>query len=140
MSRTLLLRIAAVLSFLTAIGHTIGTFMPVPPEHEQMHSTIAIMKRTMIPMPMGSAKSYMQVLDGNNLCTTVLVLLCGALLVWIATAAKERVVDGVILLNALALAGVSIISFLYFFPAPAVFTGVAAVLALLARGRAHGTA
>lgn len=140
MSRSLLLRIAAVLSFLTAVGHTIGTFMPVPAEQERMHATIAIMKTTMIPMPMGSAKSYMQVLDGNNLCTTVLVLLCAAVLTWLATAPKERVADGVILLNALALAGVSVISFLYFFPAPAVFTGVAATLALFARGREHGTA
>jgi len=51
-----LLRIAATLSFLTAAGHTIGTFMPVPPEQNQMHATIAIMKATMIPMPVGSSQ------------------------------------------------------------------------------------
>ena len=56
MSRPLLLRIAATLSFLTAAGHTIGTFMPVPPEQNQMHATIAIMKATMIPMPVGSSQ------------------------------------------------------------------------------------
>jgi hypothetical protein len=40
--------------------------------------------------------------------------------------------NSVIALTALALAGVSAISFRYFFPVPGVLTGVAAVLALLA--------
>ncbi len=55
MSRPLLLRIAAALSLITAVGHTIGTFMPVPPEQAQMHATIATMKATLVPMPVGSA-------------------------------------------------------------------------------------
>jgi hypothetical protein len=140
LSRPLFLRIAAALSFLTATGHTIGTFMPVPPEQTRMHATIATMKATLIPMPVGSAKSYMDVLDGNNLCTSLFLLLCGALLLSVATAAKERAVDRVVLLTALALAGVSGISFVYFFPVPAVFTGTAAVLAFFARLRpAHVT-
>jgi hypothetical protein len=130
-----LLRIAATLSFLTAVGHTIGTFMEVPPEQKQIHATIATMKATMIPMPVGSAKSYMEVLDGNNICTSLFLVFCGALLLSVAKASKETVVDRTILITALALAGVSVISFVYFFPVPGVFTGVAGALAILARLR-----
>lgn len=134
MKRSLLLRIAATLSLITAAGHTIGTFMPIPPEQTQMHATVAIMKATMVPMPVGSAKSYMQILDGNNLCTSLFLVLCAALLFSVATAAREPT-DRVVLLTALALAGISALSFVFFFPVPGVFTGVAAILALVARSR-----
>jgi hypothetical protein len=136
MSRSSLLRIAATLSLVTAAGHTIGTFMPVPPEQTQMHATIATMKATMIPMPVGSERSYMQILDGNNICTSLFLLLCGALLFAVAKAEKQRVVDRVVLLTAFALFGISAISFVYFFPIPGAFTGIAALLCLSALGRA----
>lgn len=136
MNRPLLLRIAAGLSLLTCVGHTIGTFMPVPAEQTQMHATIATMKATLIPMPVGAARSYMEILDGNNISTSLFLLLCAALLFGVAGAAKERVVDRVIGLCALALAGISLISFRFFFPVPAVFTGLAAGLSLLARAKA----
>ena len=135
LNRPLLLRIAAALSLITSVGHTIGTFMPVPVEQAQMHATIATMKATMVPMPVGTARSYIEILDGNNICTSLFLVLCAALLFSVARAGKERVVDRVIALTALALAGISIISFRYFFPVPAVFTGLAAVLALLACAR-----
>lgn len=133
MKRPLLLRIAATFSLITAVGHTFGTFMPIPPEQAQMLATVATMKATLVPMPIGSARSYMQILDGNNLCTSLLLLLCASLLFCIAGAAKERVADRVVLLTSLALAGVALISFVYFFPIPGVFTGLAAALGLVAR-------
>lgn len=135
MSRSLLLRIAGVLSLITGTGHTIGTFMPVPPEQTQMHATVAAMKATLVPMPVGPAKSYMELLDGNNLCTSVLLLLCAALLFSVAKAGKEKSANRVIVATALALAAVSLLSFVYFFPVPGAFTGIGAVLALLARAR-----
>jgi hypothetical protein len=135
-----LLRIAATLSLVTAAAHTVGTFMPIPPEQTQMHATVATMKATMIPMPVGSERSYMQILDGNNICTSLFLLLCAALLFTIAKADKAKAVDQVVLLTALALLGISAISFVYFFPVPGAFTGIAAVLAFVARarGRAAG--
>jgi hypothetical protein len=134
-TRSALLRIAAVFSLITCVGHTIGTFMPVPPEQAQMQATIATMKATLVPMPVGSARSYMEILDGNNLCTSLLLLFCAAVLFAVSRAARERVVNRVITLTALALAGVSALSFRYFFPVPGVFTGLAALLALLALSR-----
>jgi CHASE2 domain-containing sensor protein len=129
-----------VLSLITCVGHTIGTFMPVPAEQAEMHATIATMKATMVPMPVGAARSYMEILDGNNICTSLLLALCAALLLSVARAEKEHVVDRVIALTALALVGISLLSFRYFFPVPGVFTGLAAVLALLARARAASPA
>ena len=135
MSRAVLLRIAASLSLITCIAHTIGTFMPVPAEQKQMHATIATMKATLVPMPVGSARSYMEILDGNNICTSLLLLFCAALLFSVARALKERLVDRVIMLTGLALAGVAALSFRYFFPIPGVFTGLASLLAFLALSR-----
>ena len=93
-----------------------------------MRETIAIMRKTMVPMPVGSARSYMQILDGNNLCTSLLLLLCGVLLLVLASAARSLVVDRLTQIIALALAGMSIISAVFFFPIPVVFSGLAAVL------------
>lgn len=135
MRRSLLLRISATLSLITAVGHTIGTFMPIPPEQTEMRATVETMKATLVPMPIGPAQSYMDILDGNNICTSILLLACAALLFGVAKARKEQFVDRVLLVTALALAGVSLISFVYFFPVPGVFTATGAILALAARGR-----
>lgn len=140
MSRALLLRIAAILSLITCVGHTIGTFMPVPAEQTQMHTTIATMKATLVPMPVGAARNYMELLDGNNICTSLLLLLCGALLLSVARAANQPVVNRVVTLTALALVGISILSFRYFFPVPGVFTGLAGLLALGALARSPAAA
>jgi hypothetical protein len=134
-SRSALLRISAVLSLITCVGHTIGTFMPVPAEQTQMHATIATMKATLVPMPVGSARSYMEILDGNNICTSLLLLFCAAVLFAVSRAAREPVINRVVTLTALALAAVSALSFRYFFPVPGLFTGLGALLALLALGR-----
>jgi hypothetical protein len=53
----------------------------------------------------------------------------------VAGAAKAQVVDRVVLLTVAALAGISLLSFVYFFPVPGVFTALAAVLALVALGK-----
>lgn len=135
MSRTLLTRIAATLSLITALGHIVGTFMTVPPEQTAMHATIATMKATMVPMPVGATRSYMQILDGNNLCTAVLLLLCAVLLFAIASLPSAAATDRVLVVTAAALAAFAIVSAIYFFPVPTVFTAVAAVLSVVARSR-----
>ena len=132
MSRTLLIRLAATLSLITCVGHTVGTFMTVPPEQTAMHATLAHMEATMVPMPVGAARSYLQILDGNNLCTAVFLLLCAALLFAIAGSPGAPATNRVLFVTAIALAAFAGISFLYFFPVPTVFTGLAAVLCVVA--------
>jgi uncharacterized membrane protein len=140
MSRALLLRIAAALCLVTCLGHTIGTFKAIPQEQTSMRDTVVVMQQTMVPMPIGSARSYMQILDGNNLCTSLFLLFCGLLLLVLASAARSPVSDRVTLLTALALAGFAMISAFYFFPVPVIFTGVAAVLCIISLTRPSATA
>jgi hypothetical protein len=137
MSRTLLIRIAATFSLVTCLGHTVGTFMTVPPEQTAMHATIATMKATMVPMPVGAARSYMQILDGNNICTALLLLLCAVLLFAISGLPSVAATNRVLVITAVVLAAFAIISLLYFFPIPSLFTGIAAVLCIIGRSRPH---
>ena len=138
MSGTLLIRIAATLALVTGLSHTVGTFMTVPPEQVAMHATIATMKATMVPMPVGAARSYMQILDGNNLCTSLFLLVCASILFSIASLPSAPATNRVILIVALGLAGFAIISAMYFFPIPTALTGIASVLAIIARSRSDG--
>ncbi len=100
-----------------------------------MRDTVAVMQQTMVPMPVGSARSYMQILDGNNLCTSLFLLFCGHLLLVLASAPRSPVSDRITQFTALALAGFAIISTLYFFPIPVVLTGLAAVLSIISLTR-----
>lgn len=140
MSRTALIRIAASLALLTCIGHIVGTVMPVPPEQTAVHAAIATMKATMVPMPVGEARSYMQILDGNNICTALLLFACAALLFAIAGLPGAPATNRVLGIVAFALAGFAAISIVYFFPVPSAFTGIAAILCAIARARSGAAA
>ena len=48
----------------------------------------------------------MQILDGNNICTSLFLLLCAALLFALAKAGNEKATQSVVLLTGLALAGI----------------------------------
>lgn len=136
MSRTLLLRLAATLAAITGVGHTIGTFMPVPADQVAMHAAIATMTATMVPMPVGDARSYMQIFDGNNICTSLFLFLCMAQLLAVAAAPRHPAATRTILLTAAGLGGFAAISAVYFFPLPTVLTGLAAGLCVAAARQA----
>ncbi len=140
MTRTRLVRIAATLSLITCAGHAVGTLMAVPPDQIGMHNTIATMKATMVPMPVGSARSYMQILNGNNICTVVLLLHCAILLFAVASLPGSVATNRVLMFIAAALAAFAVVSVIYFYPLPAAFTGMAAVLTVIARSRVSHSA
>ena len=135
MNRTLLLRLAAALALVTCAGHLVGTFMTVPPEQVALHATLGAMKTTLVPMPVGAARSYLQILDGNNLGTSLLLLLCGVLLLAFSAEPNAPAGNRVVLITSLALGAFAVISGGHFFPVPTVLAGVAAVLGLVARFR-----
>jgi hypothetical protein len=136
MKRSLLLKLAAALVFLNCAGHLIGTFMPVPTEQVAVRAAIAIMKATQVPMPVGGSRSYMQILDGNNLCTSLLLLLCAVQLYFASSGPKSEQANQSVLIVALGLLCFALISAVYFFPVPAIFAGVAAGLSFFALKRA----
>jgi hypothetical protein len=135
MKRSRLLKIAVGLVFLTCAGHLIGTFIPVPAEQVAVRAAIATMKATEVPMPVGSSRSYMQILDGNNLCTSVLLMLCAVQLYFASSVQKNAYTNQSVFIVALGLVCFALISAVYFFPIPAIFAGVAAGLSFFALKR-----
>jgi hypothetical protein len=131
LSKKILLRIAGVLVLFTFAGHTFGHFAPIPPDQTDMLRTIEIMKQTMIPMPIGEAKSFLQVKDGANLSVSIFLLISGILFFILSgteTSAKDK---SITLVVSLGMLGIAILSVIYFFPMPAACTGLAALFGIL---------
>lgn len=74
----------------------------------------------------------MEILDGNNISTSLLLLLGGLLLFASAPAGTSPFADHITLIVSLALIGFAVISSIFFFPVPAVLTGSAAALGFAA--------
>lgn len=128
---TLLLRIAAVLTLLTAAGHTFGTFAPVPPEQTAVQNAVNVMQSTLVPMPVGKSQTFGDIFFGNNILVSVFLLVAGLILLMTAKTPAQGRHRGIITVVALGLAAVAIISGRYFFPLPAIFTGLAAIFSLV---------
>lgn len=132
MTYSRLLKIAGLLALITAVIHLIGTFMPIPAEQTQVQDAIAVMNATLVPMPLGSAKSYMQILNGNNFGTALLLLICALQLFVAARSDSSQISKRTISIAGVGLAGFALISLTYFFPIPAILTGLAALLCFVA--------
>lgn len=137
MKRTaLLLRIAGALTLFTFLGHTAGTFMPVPAEQAEVTKTTAIMKATAVPMPIGRAQNFGNLFLGTNLCVSLYLLIAGIAFFLFATQrGAEGAARGHLVLMSMGMAGVATISAVFFFPLPAVCTGIAAILGFIASRR-----
>jgi hypothetical protein len=125
MSRQTLLRLGAFFILFTFAGHTVGTFMEIPPEQVEVAATHAVMERTQVPMPMGSPKSYAAIFHGNSLAVSLYLLVTG--LAYLLGPDRRSLT-----LHALGMGGLAALSAVYFFPVPAVCTGLAAALGLWA--------
>ena len=127
MNKKILLRIAAGLVLFTCIGHTIGTFMPLPPEEVELVKVENAMKSALVPFPIGKSQSFFDILLGANLSLSVFLLITGLSFLFMEdnTNTTNR---KLLLLNSLGLVAIGIISAIYFFPVPAMCTGVAGIL------------
>jgi len=118
---TLFLRIASVLSLLHCVLHTIGGVFGSPKHGAEEVAVIETMKTHHFAV-MGSMRSYWDFLFGYGLFVTV-ALLVEAILLWrLAAFAKTnpawtRPIVGLFCFN---FVGVAIVSWKYFFIAPAV--------------------
>ena len=133
MHRATLLHVAAGLAFATGVLHLIGTWMPIPAEQTEVIHAVEVMKATMVPMPVGAAKSYLQILDGNNLATALLLLMCAAQLFLAARSPSGGPSSRVVTVVGIGLAAFAVISVTHFFPVPAVLTGLASALCVVSR-------
>ncbi|MBX3723817.1 MAG: hypothetical protein KF713_18370 [Turneriella sp.] len=128
-----LLRTAGVLTLLTCLGHTAGTFMPIPAKEVEVVKAAAVMKATLVPMPVGKAQTYADIFLGNNIGMSVFLFVLG--LGFFFFSGKDGLAGvgrRLLTLNSLGALAISVLSALFFFPVPAAFTGLAALLGLTA--------
>ncbi len=129
MKRKIILRIAAGLVLFTCLGHTVGTFMPLPPEEVELIQTENAMKTAMIPFPIGKKQSYYDILFGNNISVSVFLFVTGICFTFLSSEENfNATLKKILLANSLGLLAIAWISLIYFFPVPAFCTGVAGIL------------
>jgi hypothetical protein len=121
MKATLFLRIASVLTIIHAILHTIGGVLSKPRSGAPEVAIIEAMKSQAFNV-MGSMRTYWDFFFGYGLMVAVTLLVQGILFWQLGNIAKTNPVQvrPVILLFCLTFAVVTIISWKYFFIAPAV--------------------
>jgi hypothetical protein len=127
-----LLRIAAGLCLMTFAGHTIGMISPVPPDQVNVQSVYSLMKETVVMMPMGGTKTIATLMVGANACLSVLLFLAAAFYFLFGKQNRSKIDQNQLLILNLAMIAVSVISWLCFFPMPALCTGIAGILGIVA--------
>ena len=83
------------------------------------------MQRTMVPMPVGAARSFATLLDGNSIGLSIWMLVSGLMFIAAARAARPDKVS--LALNSAGMGALALLSAFYFFPVPAACLAVAAV-------------
>jgi hypothetical protein len=131
MTASLLYRVSSVLLVLFALGHTIG-FRRVDPRWG-VEAPIAALKSTRFDVQ-GFTRNYWGFYVGFGLMVT-LFLLFAAFLSWqFGGMPKEGLaaITGIRWALAISFVGVTVLSWMYFFMAPVIFSGVITACLLLA--------
>lgn len=89
-----------------------------------------VMMQTLVPMPIGSPKTLFGIMSGANLALSIYLLVAGVFFYLLSKSEFKKVDTQMIALNSLGIGAIAIISGFYFFPLPAICTGIAAVLGL----------
>lgn len=138
MTRARLLWTAAALTLFTFAGHSIGGIQGPPPEQAEAHQVYETMRQALVAMPFGSPKTLAAMHEGANICVSVLLLMSGVMFVLLASSkgTHTRTENRMLIVNSLGMLATGIVSQLVFFPLPAICTGLAGVLGLIASRRA----
>lgn len=126
------------MTLFTFAGHSIGGINGPPPEQGEAHQVYETMKQTFVTMPFGSPKTLATMHEGANLCVSFFLLVSGVIFVLLATSKGSRTntENRILIINSLGMLATGILSQFVFFPLPAMCTGLAGVLGLLANRRA----
>lgn len=130
MKAKLLLRIAAVLMLLHAIGHTMGALGWKKAPNNSIAQVISGMQNNHFNF-MGSSCSIAGFYEGYGL-SMILVLLFVSILLWLLSAS---LVKPLLMLTGLFLVGLAAVEFIYFFPFAAAFSLAAGLGTLTALKR-----
>ena len=134
MSSKLLLRIAATLTFLHIIGHSIGAFTWKNPPTAAVGQVIKGMEDNHFDF-MGRSVTLAAFFDGYGF-TMILVLISVTLMLWFISAeGKSPFTIKLLTVLCVFLIGMGIVEFVYFFPLPGVLSSGAGICTLVARFR-----
>lgn len=133
MNRKNLLYAAAFFTLFTFVGHSLGTLLPQEHELASVRQAQTIMESTMVPMPIGAPRSLAQMAYGGNVFISLYLLITGLFL--ILSEKQERYVKSLVQLNSVGLIACAIFSAVFYFPLPAICTGLAAALGIAATKR-----
>lgn len=129
-----LLWAAAVLTLFTFTGHSIGGIKGPPPDQAEAHQVYETMQQTFVTMPFGSPKTLAAMHEGANVCVSFFLLVSGVIFILLAKSkgARTKTENRILVFNSLGMLATGIVSQLVFFPLPAICTGLAGVLGLIA--------
>ena len=138
---TLLLRIASVLTFIHCVLHTIGGVFGSPTHGTEEIAVIETMKSHRFDF-LGSMRSYWDFFFGYGLHVTVILFFLAVLFWLLGSLAKTnpsamRPITGVFCLNFLAM---TVVSWKYFFIAPAINELLIALCLAVAFAKSRGAA
>jgi hypothetical protein len=133
MKPSLLLKIASVLTFLHAVGHTIGGVLGKPRNGAEEIAVIETMKSHSFNV-MGSMKSYWDFFFGYGIDASVTMLVTAIVFWQLGTIVKigSMAVRPIILVLGLQFLVTAAVAWRYFFIAPAVMEIVIAICAIWA--------
>lgn len=132
MKPKVLLRIAAILMLLHTLGHTIGVLTWTQAPTPAMAAVINAMQSTHFDFG-GKSVTLGAFFSGYGI-TMIFVLLFISILLWLLSTDTENKLSNRLLMPLiLLLLAMAITEFIYFFPVPAVLTGLAGVCTLWAR-------
>lgn len=129
----LLLFMSAFFTLFTFLGHTMGALHLLAPKEPEVAQLFQVMGQTMMPMLVGSPKSYAEVFHGANFGLSIYLLITGISLILFARA--KQTPGSLIILTSVGLFLMMILCFRFFFPLPTICLGLSAILALMANGK-----
>lgn len=130
MNRKTLLFFASFLTLLTCVLHAVGTLFSRPAPTAFVGQAQMIMEHTYMPLPFDTLRPLSQLMYGGNVMISLYLLVSAAL--FILSVKPENYVKNIVVLNSLGLFACSAFSAMFFFAVPAVLTGLAAILGLMA--------
>ena len=131
MTSSLLLRIASIISFLFAAGHTLGGRKDWSPQGENQ---VLEAMRTVRFETFGVSRTYLDFFRGFGFTITVFLAVQAVVLWQLATIASTNALEvrGIVASFAVAALGCGILSWKFIFPIPAAFSAALTICLVLA--------
>ena len=112
--------------------------MEIPKEQVDVRAGYEVMQRTVVPMPIGSERTYAEIFLGTNLGVSLFLLFMTVVFVLLAKDAVSSNEFKILVASIIGVGLFSLISFRYFFPLPGVLLGAACIFGILSAYQHQG--